>query len=787
MFMYSPDTHSLSHSPPMWILDSQLPFGWEKVEDPHYGVYYIDHVNRRTQYENPVHTAKKQADDVTNTFPRQKKASEPGTKRSASDNNMNGQLYAGGRPFFSKQPEELRGEFTRASLVKSVRGLGFTIVGANQRDTQFLQIKNVVENGPAYLSGKLKTGDVIVHVNSTCVLGFTHQDVVRLFQSIAPGETVELETCRGYPLNFDPDDPNTEIVTTVAVTLPQEMGTSNTPSLSNGGHNFISPDGNTTAAAVRAGMKSLPDLTRSTTLGLNSTSSLSPSASHDEGSGVMVNTSADGAAIPDLVSLSIHNSNGGLGGLAVGRPEMLTIGIVKGPMGFGFTIADSPYGQRVKQILDQGRCKTLAEGDLLVQINAVNMRALSHQQTVQVLKECPQGQETVIVVQRGGIPPPGKGKKHLKPSRSFNDEQGDHPNSPGAYFFNSQDQNYAEHLDESFASNGGGDVSVGGRVDNSIMTSSVPEEEHEEEEEEDVTTEEEGVGDDYEASKSVRHPVLPEYVPKNKTMNKSRPDVEESDSKQGRTARRQKGEESADSDDVIDRKTKKKSRSTSAGKGDKKTTSRSRSGSSKKKKTKKKKDDDSYDSEDDAGKYSDADLDTKKKEQQKKKKKRYESSDDERSRSRSRNRRRSSTKRSRSRDLATSRSDSLAGSDDAGSERSRTRARHKEGGNKHPSLSRNSSGKKKRAASKDRSASKDRLSEADGRRKKQSGASSDEGSKYSSSRHHQRTRSKGGRGESDVERKTRTRDFSDTESVRSKQSRRTGEKPKGTYSSYYEY
>lgn len=70
-----------------------------------------------------------------------------------------------GRPFFTKNPEELKGEFAFTSLVKSVRGLGFTIVGGNYRDTQFLQIKNVVENGPAYLSGKLKTGKIILIFN----------------------------------------------------------------------------------------------------------------------------------------------------------------------------------------------------------------------------------------------------------------------------------------------------------------------------------------------------------------------------------------------------------------------------------------------------------------------------------------------------------------------------------------------------------------------------------------------------------------------------------------------
>ncbi len=50
-----------------------------------------------------------------------------------------------------------------------------------------------------------------------CVLGYTHHDMVNMFQSITPGQAVALEVCRGYPLPFDPNDPNTEIVTTVAV------------------------------------------------------------------------------------------------------------------------------------------------------------------------------------------------------------------------------------------------------------------------------------------------------------------------------------------------------------------------------------------------------------------------------------------------------------------------------------------------------------------------------------------------------------------------------------------
>jgi endothelial cell adhesion protein len=46
-------------------LDDELPYGWEKIDDPHYGTYYIDHVNRRTQYENPVIQAKRAVQDST--------------------------------------------------------------------------------------------------------------------------------------------------------------------------------------------------------------------------------------------------------------------------------------------------------------------------------------------------------------------------------------------------------------------------------------------------------------------------------------------------------------------------------------------------------------------------------------------------------------------------------------------------------------------------------------------------------------------------------------------------
>ena len=86
--------------------------------------------------------------------------------------------------FFTRDPGQLKGDRLRCQLVKSARGLGFTIVGGDDNVDEFLQIKSVVPNGPAWMDGQLKTGDVLVFVNDTCVLGFTHADMVSMFQSI---------------------------------------------------------------------------------------------------------------------------------------------------------------------------------------------------------------------------------------------------------------------------------------------------------------------------------------------------------------------------------------------------------------------------------------------------------------------------------------------------------------------------------------------------------------------------------------------------------------------------
>jgi hypothetical protein len=69
-----------------------------------------------------------------------------------------GALFACAEPFFTRDPNQLRGERIHTQLVKSSRGLGFTIVGGDDNVEEFLQIKSVVPNGPAHIDAKLRTG-----------------------------------------------------------------------------------------------------------------------------------------------------------------------------------------------------------------------------------------------------------------------------------------------------------------------------------------------------------------------------------------------------------------------------------------------------------------------------------------------------------------------------------------------------------------------------------------------------------------------------------------------------
>uniref|UniRef100_A0A669NV53 Membrane-associated guanylate kinase, WW and PDZ domain-containing protein 2 n=1 Tax=Phasianus colchicus TaxID=9054 RepID=A0A669NV53_PHACC len=351
--------------PPEECKENELPYGWEKIDDPIYGTYYVDHINRRTQFENPVLEAKRklQQHNMPNA--------ELGTKP------MQAQGFRE-KPLFTRDASQLKGTFLSTTLKKSNMGFGFTIIGGDEPD-EFLQVKSVIPDGPAAQDGKMETGDVIVYINEVCVLGHTHADVVKLFQSVPIGQSVNLVLCRGYPLPFDPEDPANSMVPPLAVM-------ERPPVVVNGRHNY-----ETYLEYISRTSQSVPDVTDRPPHSLHS---------------IPADSQLDSTFPPPA-----HDDNVSMASSGATQAELMTLTIVKGAQGFGFTIADSPTGQRVKQILDIQGCPGLCEGDLIVEINQQNVQNLSHAEVVDILKECPVGSETSLIIHRGGFFSPWKTPK----------------------------------------------------------------------------------------------------------------------------------------------------------------------------------------------------------------------------------------------------------------------------------------------------------------------------------------------------------------------------------------
>ncbi|KAL7885553.1 hypothetical protein AOLI_G00058480 [Acnodon oligacanthus] len=345
--------------------DAELPYGWEKIDDPIYGSYYVDHINRRTQFENPVLEAKRR-------IQQQQQMQSQGLSALPLPT-----IYRE-KPPFTRDATQLKGTFLSTALQKSSMGFGFTIIGGDEPD-EFLQVKSVIPEGPAAQDGKMATGDVIVYINDICVLGTTHADVVKLFQSVPIGQSVTLVLCRGYPLPYDPEDPS-------ASSSMAPLGLVDHPLLLNGRNTYDNymEYMSLTGRLVPEHGEGLPQVSH-------------PGDTHLDGS-QPPSLTTPGAPPDDSVSMA--SSSGATAG-AQAAPELLSLTMTKGSEGFGFTIADSPTGQRVKQVLEPQGCPGLCEGDLIVEINQQGLQGLNHSQVVQILKDCAVGTDATLVVQRG--------------------------------------------------------------------------------------------------------------------------------------------------------------------------------------------------------------------------------------------------------------------------------------------------------------------------------------------------------------------------------------------------
>ncbi|CAB3232997.1 unnamed protein product [Arctia plantaginis] len=343
--------------------EDELPFGWERVTDEKYGSYYVDHINRTTQYENPVLAARRLR-------------AEKMSPENGGNSQSNGPTPTG----------ELRGERFTVTLTKGTQGLGFTLIGAEgiPETEGYLQIRSIVPHSPAWIDGALRPGDVVVGVGNRGVRGLSHAHVAQVFQSITPGTEVTLHLVRGYPLSFDSEDPNTRVLSTLAVDAT-------TPATSDA----VAMQQLTRALRTRFNLDS-PN--HESNQGRDKTDGGTMPAPHSPGQRRMMSRSFDldeltiddnnqelprCPSLDHVLSLANEHTSRADSNAMGGAGREFTLTLRRGNAGFGFTIADSVHGQRVKKVLDRSRCAGLREGDLLLQIGDTDVRHAPHQHVVQ--------------------------------------------------------------------------------------------------------------------------------------------------------------------------------------------------------------------------------------------------------------------------------------------------------------------------------------------------------------------------------------------------------------------
>ena len=314
------------------------------------------HINRRTQYDNPVIEAKRKFAGaqlpVRNMFehPSPPPMRQPPSFASAAALEKQREAFAAQQwpnaglqdhfdahypPSYNNEEEalenELQGDTIYVTLMKNSQGFGFTIIGGDHPG-ELLQVKSIVAGSIAAREGRLRVGDVLVRINGTSVLTCTHRDVVSLFQSLPLHSSVTLELRRGYPL------PNTRMDET------------------------------------------LPGYDQYRYYRASDSNQFLVDQGYDDRSN-------------DMMMPRGRNSQE--------RAEILTVNIIRGPLGFGFTLGECMEGHNVKQILDHPRCAQMREQDLILEVNGEKVKNYSHADLVNVLKRCPKGNQTTFVVQRG--------------------------------------------------------------------------------------------------------------------------------------------------------------------------------------------------------------------------------------------------------------------------------------------------------------------------------------------------------------------------------------------------
>uniref|UniRef100_H2ZVR4 Uncharacterized protein n=1 Tax=Latimeria chalumnae TaxID=7897 RepID=H2ZVR4_LATCH len=268
---------------------------------------------------------------------------------------------------FTQDPSELRGHSLRTRLTKGAAGFGINVMGGT-KPKEFLQIASVVPHSPAALNANVEAGDIVVFIGGTCVLGFSHRQAVRMFQSVPKGGSIDMVLCRGYPLLDSEHQTSTSMCKGTSIRLHSKDPVSDS--------DVQSP---ATDSSMEAGVCSGDDF---------SARKLSPDYKRTNG-----------------FEAGIRDSGLYLSPVTLATTlQLVPVPLAKSHQGLGFSVVGcrSGGGARVQRIWDGRSCPLLEGGDVIIKVNGADTRTLSAEQIEEILQQFTKEGDVILLVQRGG-------------------------------------------------------------------------------------------------------------------------------------------------------------------------------------------------------------------------------------------------------------------------------------------------------------------------------------------------------------------------------------------------
>ena len=75
---------------------------------------------------------------------------------------------------FTEDPDMLKGERLFTQITKADNGFGFTVLGSENENEDFLHVKQVVKDGAAWNGGVMRPGNFFLTSTVLCYLSFVH-------------------------------------------------------------------------------------------------------------------------------------------------------------------------------------------------------------------------------------------------------------------------------------------------------------------------------------------------------------------------------------------------------------------------------------------------------------------------------------------------------------------------------------------------------------------------------------------------------------------------------------